>query len=173
MYAICFSLSVLLHSVWQTLGPSTTLQTDPTEIPIKGPMAFFTELERKIFTSCMETQKTSKSHSNLEKEKMELEKSGSLISNHLFFYRLCSEDHMCQTLCWELGRSDEQADQTWFLHSRQRCSLIKWCICYLVLSAVENYMKVGKSYLTYFGRQEKIPLRRGSEPWCEWWVSIN
>ena len=25
-YDICFSLSVLLHSVWQTLGPSTSLQ---------------------------------------------------------------------------------------------------------------------------------------------------
>ena len=25
-YGICFSLSDLLHSVWQTLGPSTSLQ---------------------------------------------------------------------------------------------------------------------------------------------------
>ena len=131
----------------------------------------------KIFTSCIETHKTSKSHSNLEKEKMELEKSGSLTSNHLFFYRLCSKDHMCQTLCWELGRSDEQADQTWFRHSRQRCSLIKWCICYLVLSAVENYMKVGKHIV------ELLDLLRETgkdsttkvifEPWCEWWVNIN
>ena len=35
-------------------------------IPIKLPMAFFTELE--IFTLCMETQKTQNSQSNLEKE---------------------------------------------------------------------------------------------------------
>ena len=38
-------------------------------IPIKLPMAFFTELEQKNFTICMETQKTPKSQSNLEKEK--------------------------------------------------------------------------------------------------------
>ena len=36
-------------------------------IPIKLPMAFFTELEN--FTVCMETQKTLNSQSNLEKEK--------------------------------------------------------------------------------------------------------
>ena len=40
-----------------------------SEIPIKLPMAFFTELEEKIFTICMETQKTPNSQSNLEKEK--------------------------------------------------------------------------------------------------------
>ena len=38
-------------------------------IPIKLPMAFFTELEHKNFTICMETQKTPNSESNLEKEK--------------------------------------------------------------------------------------------------------
>ena len=37
-------------------------------IPIKLPMAFFTELNKK-FTICMETQKTPNSQSNLEKEK--------------------------------------------------------------------------------------------------------
>ena len=37
-------------------------------ISIKLPMAFFTELKFKIFTVCMETQKTSNSQSNLEKE---------------------------------------------------------------------------------------------------------
>ena len=36
-------------------------------IPIKLPMAFFTELEQKI-TICMETQKNPNSKSNLEKE---------------------------------------------------------------------------------------------------------
>ena len=39
------------------------------EIPIKLPMAFFTELEQKNFTICMEIQKTPNSQSNLEKEK--------------------------------------------------------------------------------------------------------
>ena len=38
-------------------------------IPIKLPLTFFTELAQKIFTICMETQKTPNSQSNLEKEK--------------------------------------------------------------------------------------------------------
>ena len=38
-------------------------------IPIKLPMAFFTELEQKNFTMCMETQKIPNSQSNFEKEK--------------------------------------------------------------------------------------------------------
>ena len=38
-------------------------------IPIKLPMAFFTELEQKNFTICMETQKTLNSQYNLEKQK--------------------------------------------------------------------------------------------------------
>ena len=38
-------------------------------IPIKLPMAFFTELEQKKLIIYMETQKTQNSQSNLEKEK--------------------------------------------------------------------------------------------------------
>ena len=38
-------------------------------IPIKLPMAFFTELEQKNLTIRMGTQKTPNSQSNLEKEK--------------------------------------------------------------------------------------------------------
>ena len=38
-------------------------------IPIKLPMVFFTELEQKNFTICMETQKTVNTQSTLEKEK--------------------------------------------------------------------------------------------------------
>ena len=38
-------------------------------IPIKLPLAFFTELEQKISQFVMETQKTLNSQSNLEKEK--------------------------------------------------------------------------------------------------------
>ena len=37
-------------------------------IPIKLPMAFFTELEQKFFTIHMETQKTPSSQTSLEKE---------------------------------------------------------------------------------------------------------
>ena len=37
-------------------------------IPIKLPMAFFTEVEQKSFTICMETQKIPNSQSNLEKK---------------------------------------------------------------------------------------------------------
>ena len=51
-------------------------------IPIKIPMAFFTELEQKNCTICMETQKTLNSQSNLEKEKRELEESGSQTSDY-------------------------------------------------------------------------------------------
>ena len=50
-------------------------------IPIKLPMTFFTELEEKNFTICMETQKTPKHQSNLEKEK-QLEESGSLTTDY-------------------------------------------------------------------------------------------
>ena len=38
-------------------------------IPIKLPMAFFTELEQKNFKICIETQKTLNSQSNLEGKK--------------------------------------------------------------------------------------------------------
>ena len=38
-------------------------------IPIKLPMAFFTELEQKIFTICIETKKTPNSQNYLEEEK--------------------------------------------------------------------------------------------------------
>ena len=38
-------------------------------IPIKLPLAFFTELGQKNLTICMETQKTPNSQSNLENKK--------------------------------------------------------------------------------------------------------
>ena len=38
-------------------------------IPIKLPMAFFTELEQKNLNICMETQKTLNSQSSLKKKK--------------------------------------------------------------------------------------------------------
>ena len=47
-------------------------------IPVKLPMAFFTELEQKNLKICMETQKTPNSQSNLEGGKRELEESDSL-----------------------------------------------------------------------------------------------
>ena len=42
-------------------------------IPIKLPVAFFTEIEQKNLKICMETQKTLNSQSRLEGKKMELE----------------------------------------------------------------------------------------------------
>ena len=51
-------------------------------IPIKLPIAFFHRMRTKNFTVCMETQKTPNSQSNLEKEKTELEESGSLTSDY-------------------------------------------------------------------------------------------
>ena len=53
-----------------------------TAIPIKLPMAFFTELEQKNLKICMETQKTPNNQSNLEGKKTELEESDSLTSDY-------------------------------------------------------------------------------------------
>ena len=51
-------------------------------IPIRLPMAYFTELEQINLKICMETQKTPNSQSNLEGKKTELEESGSLASDY-------------------------------------------------------------------------------------------
>ena len=50
-------------------------------IPIKLPMAFFTELEQKNLKICMETQKNPNSQSSLE-GKTDLGESGSLTSDY-------------------------------------------------------------------------------------------
>ena len=50
-------------------------------IPIKSPMAFFTELGQKNLKICVETQKTPNSQSNLEGKK-QLEESDSLTSDY-------------------------------------------------------------------------------------------
>ena len=51
-------------------------------IPIKLPVAFFTELEQKNFTIHMETQKTPNSQSNVLERRMELEKPTFLTSEY-------------------------------------------------------------------------------------------
>ena len=52
-------------------------------IPIKLPIVFFTQLEqKKKVLICVETQKTLNGQSNSEKEKTELEESGSLTSDY-------------------------------------------------------------------------------------------
>ena len=50
-------------------------------IPMKLPMAFFTELD-KNFTICMETQKTPNSQSNVEKEKQSWRNQAPLTSDY-------------------------------------------------------------------------------------------
>ena len=53
--------------VKMTILPEAIYRTNV--ILIKPPMSFFTELEQKNFTICVETKKTPHNQSNLEKEK--------------------------------------------------------------------------------------------------------
>ena len=50
-------------------------------IPIKLPMASFIRIRTKNFTICVETQKTPNRQKDLEKEKLNWRKSGTLTSN--------------------------------------------------------------------------------------------
>ena len=78
-----------------------TKQSRFNVIPIKLPMAFFTELEQKI-TIYMETQKTPNSQSSLEKEKWSWK-------NQLLDFRLYYKTTVIKTVrYWHKNRNIDQ-----------------------------------------------------------------
>ena len=75
-------------------------------IPVKSPMAFFRELEKKIFTIHMETQKTPNNQSSLMKKNG----AGGI---HLPDFRLSYRATVIKTVWnWHRNRSIDQGNRT-------------------------------------------------------------
>ena len=75
-------------------------------IPIKLPMAFFTELEQKNFTIHMETQKTLNSQSSLEKEEWSWRNPPSWL-------QIILQSHSHQdSMVWHKNRNVDQWNKT-------------------------------------------------------------
>ena len=93
-----------INIVKMTILPNTIYRFNV--IPIKLPMAFFTELEQKNFIVHMETQKTPNSQSSLDKEEWSWR-------NHFPDFRLYYKATVIKTVwSWHKNRNTDQWNKT-------------------------------------------------------------